>query len=137
MTIFRLLLNVEPSVRNRAIAFAAAALPDVAAGLLVVQNHGNRRSLRHLGRRRHAGDSWFRELAESDIAELLAGQGFRIVGRKGCAMFPQGWYQRRMTRPVVRAVDGALCGMRIFDRYAVDVLYLAVRDQQAPATAGS
>src|SRR4051812_20274322 len=49
VTCFRLLLNVPDEVRDRAIAFAARVLTEPAAGLLVVENHGNRASLRHLG----------------------------------------------------------------------------------------
>src|SRR3712207_8603476 len=47
-TMFRLLLNVDDAVRDRAIAFAAKALPDADAGLLIVENHGSADSLRHL-----------------------------------------------------------------------------------------
>ena len=55
VTMFRLLLNVPDYVRHRALAFAARVLPDAGAGLLVLENHGNRASLRHLlaGRHRH------------------------------------------------------------------------------------
>jgi SAM-dependent methyltransferase len=47
VTVFRLLLNVDETMRNRAIAFAAKTLPHYDAGLLVVENHGNPQSLRH------------------------------------------------------------------------------------------
>src|SRR4029453_3162955 len=43
---FRLWLNVDEAIRDRAMAFAAKALPDFESGILVVENHGNAGSLR-------------------------------------------------------------------------------------------
>ncbi|MET0423332.1 MAG: class I SAM-dependent methyltransferase, partial [Actinoplanes sp.] len=40
VTMFRLLLNVDDEVRDRALAFAAKALPSFDSGILVVENHG-------------------------------------------------------------------------------------------------
>ena len=131
VTVFRLLLNVPDSVRERSIAFAARALPTYTSGLLVVQNHGSARSLRHLRARRNASNPWFSELSDAYVLGLFAQHGFTLVGRRGFAMFPKGWYAPRLTRPIVRAVDDALCRLRIFDRYAVDVLYVARRDRPA------
>jgi SAM-dependent methyltransferase len=127
VTIFRLLLNVPDDVRDRAIAFAARALPAPEAGLLVVQNHGSRRSLRHVLARRKADNPWYVELSDAQVYEIFKRHGFSLVARKGCAIFPRGWYRAKLTRPVVRGVDDLLCRTRIFDRYAVDVLYIARR----------
>ena len=65
VTMFRLLLNVDEAIRDRALAFAAKALPDADAGLLVIENHGNASSLRHLRARRHSGQRWFAELSHA------------------------------------------------------------------------
>lgn len=127
VTVFRLLLNVPEEVRERSIAFAARALPTYTSGLLVVQNHGNSRSLRHLRARRNAANPWFSELPDDQVLEILERQGFTLVGRRGFAVFPKGWYAPRLTRPIVRAIDDLLCASRIFDRFAVDVLYVARR----------
>jgi hypothetical protein len=129
VTAFRLLLNAPEEVRDRAVAFAAAALPTYTAGLLVLHNHGSSRSLRHLGARRNAGNSWFAELGDAEVNDLLDRHGFTLVGRRGCALFPAGWYRLRLTRPIVRWLDDLLCAVRVFDRYAVDVLYIARRDR--------
>jgi SAM-dependent methyltransferase len=127
VTVFRLLLNVPVEVRDRAVAFAATVLPDAGSGLLVVQNHGSRRSLRHLARRRHRSNEWFQELSDAEVESSLARYGFEVVERRGFALFPQGWYGPARLRPLIRRVDAALCATRLFDRWAVDVLYVARR----------
>jgi SAM-dependent methyltransferase len=129
VTVFRLLLNVDDAVRDRAIGFAARALPTYTSGLLVIQNHGSARSLRHLRHRTKTGDPWFAELSDEQVYELLDRHGFALVGRRGFAIFPRGWYGPRLTRRLVRALDTVLCASRLFDRYAADVLYIARRDR--------
>ena len=74
------------AVRDRALAFAAKALPTRDAGLLVVENHGNASSVRHLRARRHSGQRWFAELSHEQVAELLGRHGFEIVERRGFSM---------------------------------------------------
>ncbi|HEX5740615.1 MAG TPA: SAM-dependent methyltransferase, partial [Pilimelia sp.] len=127
VTMFRLVLNVPEAVRDRAVAFAAAALPHPHAGLLVLENHGNRGSLRHLRHRRRGGDEWFAELSHADVAALLARHGFTVDRRRGFTLFPQGWYGRAWLRPVIRPLDALLHRLRVLDRFAVDVLYVARR----------
>src|SRR3712207_8013996 len=83
---FRLLLNVDDAVRDRALAFAARALPTRDSGVLVVENHGNADSVRHLRARRHRGERWFAELSHEQVAALLDRHGFEIVERRGFSM---------------------------------------------------
>jgi SAM-dependent methyltransferase len=127
VTVFRLLLNVDGAVRDRAIAFAARVLPHWESGLLVVENHGNRSSLRHLRHRRRTGQAWFAELSHEEVAALLARHGFQIVQRRGFAMVTQGWYGRRWLRPLAQVLDGAASRIPALSRYAVNVLYVARR----------
>jgi SAM-dependent methyltransferase len=136
VTVFRLLLNVTDEVRHRAIAFAARVLPDADSGLLVVENHGNASSLRHLWHRRHTGDPWYAELSHADVAGLLGRHGFTIVDRRGFTLFPQGAYRRGWLRPVARRVDDLIARLGWFSRYATDVLYVA-RRTGSPAAAGT
>ncbi|MEV6971616.1 hypothetical protein AB0M47_41620 [Hamadaea sp. NPDC051192] len=127
VTVFRLLLNVDEAVRDRAIAFAAQVLPHYDAGLLVVENHGNAHSLRHLRHRRHGAKPWFAELSHDDVATILDRHGFTIVEQRGFALFTQGWYGRRWLRPIAQFVDDLATRVGLAGRYSVNVLYIARR----------
>jgi SAM-dependent methyltransferase len=125
VTMFRLLLNAAPAVRDRALAFAAAALPTAEAGLLVLENHGRSPSLRHLGARRRRGEAWFAELTDGEVTDLLARHGFRLVGRRGCALTSRGWYRRPGLRGIAGLLDDRLAHR--LPAVATNVLYLARR----------
>jgi SAM-dependent methyltransferase len=123
VTMFRLLLNVDDVVRDRALAFAAKALPTPEAGMLVVENHGNAKSLRHLRARRHHGQRWFAELSHQQVAELLGRHGFEVVERRGFSMLTPSLHEHSLAR----AADAAARRFPGSDRYAVNVLYAARR----------
>ncbi|MFI7598587.1 methyltransferase domain-containing protein [Actinoplanes sp. NPDC049681] len=123
VTMFRLLLNVDEQVRERAIAFAAKALPTPDAGLLVVENHGNAGSLRHLRARRHSGQRWFAELSHGEVEQLLDRHGFEIVERRGFSMLTESLNKI----PLARAADAAARALPGTDGFAVNVLYTARR----------
>jgi SAM-dependent methyltransferase len=127
VTMFRLLLNVNDGIRDRALAFAAKALPDRDAGLLVIENHGNASSLRHLRARRHSGQRWFAELSHAQVGTLLARHGFEIVERRGFSMLTQAWYDKPGLRPVARTADAAVTKLPGTDAFAVNVIYVARR----------
>jgi hypothetical protein len=127
VTIFRLLLNVPESVRDRAIGFATELLPHRCSGLLVVENHGNRTSVRHLRHRRRAGDPWFNELSHEQVEAMLARYGFTVVARRGFALCPSGAYARRWLRPLARAIDGLAWRIPALSGIATNVLYVARR----------
>jgi len=129
VTVFRLLLNAPPAVRDRAIAFAARALPDASAGLLVVENHGNRTSLRHLRHRRHSGNEWFAELDHEEVSGLLSRHGFEIVERRGFALSPAGAYRRNWLRQLARRVDDVGARLPRLAGVSTDVLYVARRNR--------
>jgi SAM-dependent methyltransferase len=132
VTVFRLLLHADEHVRERAVAFAAKALRNYDAGLLVVENHGNRRSLRHLRHRRHHSSPWFEELDHVEVAELLDRHGFTIVEKRGFSLFTQGWYGRRFLRPIATAIDNLLARTGWGSTWAVNVLYVARRTRCLP-----
>jgi SAM-dependent methyltransferase len=123
VTMFRLLLNVDDPVRDRAMAFAAKALPTADAGLLVVENHGNASSVRHLRARRHSGERWFAELSHAEVERLLARHGFTVVERRGFSMLTPALHASafaRTTDAVVHRLPGA-------SGIAVNVVYTARR----------
>lgn len=127
VTVFRTLLNADEATRDRAIGFAARVLPHWETGLLVVENHGNRSSLRHLRHRRHRGEPWFDELSHAQVAGLLARHGFRVVERRGCALLTRGWYGRRGLRWLAHGVDELASRIPWLGRWSVNVLYVARR----------
>jgi hypothetical protein len=96
-------------------------------GLLVVENHGNRSSLRHLRARRRTGDPWFAELSHAEIRRLLARHGFEVVERRGFAIFPPGAYRRRWLRPLARRLDNLAARLPALSGICTDVLYVARR----------
>jgi SAM-dependent methyltransferase len=123
VTMFRLLLNVDDAIRDRALAFAAKALPNTDAGLLVVENHGNASSVRHLRARRHSGERWFAELSHADVEGLLARHGFEVLERRGFSMLTPSLHGSAMAR----AADTAVHRLPGASRIAVNVLYTARR----------
>ncbi len=123
VTMFRLLLNVDETIRDRALAFAAKALPTFDSGVLVVENHGNAGSLRHLRARRHQGSRWFAELSHEDVMKLFAKHGFELIERRGFSMITQSLHEK----PIARAADAAMRRLPGSDAYAVNVLYTARR----------
>jgi predicted TPR repeat methyltransferase len=127
VTAFRTLLNADPATRDRVVAFAAALLPAWQSGLLVVENHGNRRSLRHLRHRRRRAEPWFDELSHAQVAELLARYGFQVVERRGCALLPRGCYRWPGLRWLARRIDDLAAGTGILSGWSVVVLYVARR----------
>ena len=127
VTVFRLLLNAPKDVRDRAIAFAAKILPEADSGLLVVENHGNRSSLRHLRHRSNRANQWFAELHHAEVEQLLARHGFEVVQRRGFALCPAGAYRREWLRPVARRADDLAARSGRLSGVATDVLYVARR----------
>jgi hypothetical protein len=123
VTMFRLLLNVDDAVRDRALAFAALALPSAGAGVLVVENHGNASSLRHLRARRHSGERWFAELSHEQVESLLDRHGFEVVERRGFSMLTPALH----SSPIARVADAAARRVPGSDGLAVNVLYTARR----------
>lgn len=128
VTIFRLFLNVGDDVRDRAVAFAAKILTKPDSGILVIENHGNSRSLRHLtAAPRKRGDEWFNELSHRKVREILARHGFTIESMHGFALLPKGAHRPRLLRPIARAVDAIGSRIRFLAPYSRCVLYVARR----------
>ena len=126
VTAFRFVLNVDDLLRDQLLEFAAAALPDRDAGLLLIENHGNAASLRRLRRTfgRLDADMWFQELSHDHMRGLLDRHGFELVGIQGFTLFTQGCYRR----PVSWFAKGAdLLLASALSKWATDVVYIARR----------
>ncbi len=127
VTVFRLLLNSPAAVRDTAVAFAARALGGPDDGLLVLENHGNRSSVRHLSRARRHGDAWFAELSHQEVVDLLDRHGFDVVQRHGFALLPSGAYRYRWLRPLARRLDDLASRIGLLAGVCVNVVYVARR----------
>ncbi|GIG70845.1 methyltransferase domain-containing protein [Phytomonospora endophytica] len=129
VTMFRLLLNAPREVRDRAMEFAAGMLPTPDSGLLIVENHGNAGSLRHL--RKAAGrveeGRWFAELSHAEIGELFERHGFELLTRQGFTLLTQGFYKIPPVSWVAPGFDSWASRRSFLSGCATNVLYIARR----------
>lgn len=126
VTAFRFVLNVDLHLRDQMMDFASMALPDADAGLLLVENHGNASSLRHLRKTfgRLDASMWFQELSHHEMRDLFDRHGYELVGMQGFTLFTQGCY-RNPWGAAAKAADGALASP--LSKWATDVVYIARR----------
>ncbi|THV42907.1 class I SAM-dependent methyltransferase [Glycomyces buryatensis] len=126
VTAFRFVLNVDAGLRDQLMDFASMALPDADAGFLLVENHGNASSLRHLRKTfgRLDTSTWFQELSHQEMTDLFDRHGYELAGMQGFTLFTQGCYRKPWTG-AAKAVDGALASP--FSKWATDVVYIARR----------
>jgi SAM-dependent methyltransferase len=129
ITSFRFLLNVEPALRSRILQRLRQVLrePD---GLLVVNVHGNSRSLRHpaiIWRRWRAqtqkSDAMLNEMSPAETRELLRKNGFQIVRQFGFGMLPPTFYRTPLRR-MAAAVDKSFAGENHWCDCSIDMLFV-------------
>lgn len=125
VTMFRLFLNSSPEVRERALMFAARALPTPASGRLVIENHGNSRSLRRLLRWRNRKSEWFNELSHAEVQGLLHRHGFQLEAMRGFSLFPRGVRRMPVVGRLAELVDEIGCKAPALAPFAVDLVYVA------------
>lgn len=126
---FRFLLNVEPELRRRVLVKLRRLLrePD---GRLLVNVHGNARSLRHpaiVWRRRREktapSDDMLNEMSPAESKALLAECGFTIVRQFGFGVLPPTLY-RTPVRGLARTLDQSLTGDHAWNDWSIDMLFL-------------
>jgi SAM-dependent methyltransferase len=129
ITAFRFLLNVEPAVRRCVLKKLREVLcaPD---GLLIVNVHGNSRSLRHpaiVWRRRSQRSqptgAMLNEMSPAETRQLLHDCGFQIVRQFGFGVLPPTLYRTPLCG-VAAAVDDALAGENGWKNYSIDLLFV-------------
>jgi hypothetical protein len=129
ITAFRFLLNVEPELRQQVLCKLRRVLlePD---GLLVVNVHGNSRSLRHpaiLWRRWRARSrstgGMLNEMSPTECRALLYECGYRVVRQFGFGILPPTLYRTPLRAPAA-LVDQFLVGERPWRNCAIDLLFV-------------
>jgi SAM-dependent methyltransferase len=126
---FRFVLNAEPDLRRRVLKRLRQVLraPD---GLLLVNIHGNSRSLRHPAivwrrwrARGAATDMMLNEMSPVAVKQLLAECGFEIVRQFGFGLLPPTLYRTPLRRAAA-ALDRSLAGENFCNDWAVDLLFV-------------
>jgi SAM-dependent methyltransferase len=129
ITAFRFLLNVEPAMRRAVLCKlrTVARQPD---SLLVVNVHGNSRSLRHpaiLWRRwrEHSQPTgaMLNEMSPAEARTLLRECGFEVVGQFGFGMVPPTLY-RTPLRGLAAMVDKLFAGDNLWRDCSIDMMFV-------------
>lgn len=129
ITAFRFLLNAEPALRRRVLGKLRAAIcePD---GLLLVNVHGNSRSLRHPAmvwrRWREAAQptgAMLHEMSPTETKALLKASGFQIVRQFGFGLLPPTLYRTPLRRWAA-AVDKRFAGNNLWRNCSIDLMFV-------------
>lgn len=129
ITAFRFLLNVEPALRRRVLLKLreVAREPD---GLLIINVHGNSRSLRHPAivwrRWREASQptgAMLNEMSPVETKTLLAASGFEIVRQFGFGLLPPTLYRTPLRRPAA-VLDRLFAGDNLWRNCSIDLMFV-------------
>jgi hypothetical protein len=132
VTMFRLLLNAPDDVRRNSLRFAADLLRQRDHAVLVVNNHGNRWSLRSLRRLRpRAGEDWFHSLSTRDVRRLAEEHGLAVRRGYGFGLVPRRLHATG-ARGLARRVDRWAAGQRWLAPVSIDIVYVIAPARQDP-----
>lgn len=128
ITAFRFLLNVESEMRRQVLRRLREVIrPD---GRLIVNVHGNSRSLRHPAivwrRWREQGKNsgaMLNEMSPTETRRLLAECGFQVVHQPGFGILPPTLY-RTPFRSLAAAVDRSLAGKDWCKDASIDLMFI-------------
>jgi len=129
VTAFRFLLNVEPALRRRVLCKLREVVrePD---GLLLVNVHGNSRSLRHPAlvwrRWRESAlptGALLQEMSPGETKALLQSSGFQIVRQFGFGILPPTLY-RTPFRRWAAALDKRCAGDNCWRNCSIDLMFV-------------
>lgn len=126
VTMFRFLLNTEPDARGVALNFAAQALSEHPGSLLIVNNHGNKTSLRELARLKpKRRGPWFNSMSDREMKALLRAHGLTPIRRYGVGGAPSSVYRRARLRPMAERMTDSLAGEGLGGALGADITYVA------------
>jgi len=129
ITAFRFLLNVEPIIRERVLRKLREVIL-APGGLLMLNVHGNSRSLRHPAivwrrwrERSHPSNAMLNEMSPHETQALLNASGFRIVRQFGFGMLPPTLY-RTPLRKTAAAADRLFAGENLWRNVSIDMMFV-------------
>ncbi|MBI5068457.1 MAG: class I SAM-dependent methyltransferase [Deltaproteobacteria bacterium] len=133
ITAFRFLLNVDPEVRLPVLAALRGRLRRP-GGILIVNAHGNSRSMRHpaiawkrLRRRLSPAPpppgEMLAEMGPAETRDLLARAGLAVEAQHGFGVVPPTLY-RTPLRGLARAIDGLAAARPLARSVSVDLLFV-------------
>lgn len=129
ITSFRFLLNVEAEVRARVLRKLREVI-EAPGGMLLVNVHGNSRSLRHPAiawkrrqERSKPSGTMLNEMSPGETKDLLQASGFRVVRQFGFGMLPPTLYRTPLRKPAA-ATDRLFSGENIWRNVSIDMLFV-------------
>jgi SAM-dependent methyltransferase len=129
ITAFRFLLNVEPAIR-RAVLRKLREVAGRPESLLLVNVHGNSRSLRHPAiawrrwrERSHPTDAMLNEMSPDEARNLLRECGFQVVEQFGFGLLPPTLYRTPLRGPAAM-VDKLFAGDNLWRNCAIDMMFV-------------
>lgn len=123
-TAFRFFLNVEDEVRKQVLGRLHELLA-ARRGLLVLNNHGNVMSARHLAIRAKPGSGVMRnELGDRELRQLLSQAGFRVREVYGFGILPDLVHRTRW-QAVAQRMERALAERQWLTPVTIDRIYVA------------
>ncbi len=137
ITSFRFLLNVDPVLRPPILdQLNRRLLPN---GALIVDLHGNRRSLRHPAilwkkwKYRHGAapaNVMLNEMSQAEVEKLLEIAGFQVEEIHGFGILPPTLY-RLPLNSIWRALDGWLSHLEWLNPYSIDLVFVCSKKNPA------
>ena len=126
---YRFLLNAEPEMRRRVLCQLRTVVREP-GGLLLVNIHGNSRSLRHPAilwrrwrERTEQKNTMLNEMSPAEARQLLAACGFEIVHQFGFGIMPPTLYRTPLRR-IAHAVDKMFAGENGWSSCSIDMLFV-------------
>jgi hypothetical protein len=129
VTAFRFLLNVEAPVRQQVLLELRKVIT-APGGLLLINVHGNSRSLRHPAilwrrwrERSNPSRTMLNEMSPDETKSLLQTSGFKIVRQFGFGLLPPTLYRTPLRRPAA-ALDRKFIGNNLWRNFSIDMMFV-------------
>lgn len=124
VTAFRFVLNARETAR-RTVLSRLHALLEPRSGWLILNNHGNSMSLRHLALRARPREADPQnELSDAQMRTLLGESGFRVTSAHGFGILPEVAYRSRLAG-LARGIDRVTADRHALRAVTIDRLYIA------------